>query len=498
VATSAIQKTEAWQVGAAHRATILSVAVLAVVTLATRAMWFTDPVADFDEQIYSLIGWRMTSGDLPFVEVWDRKPFGLFAIFAAAHWLFGPEPMAYQLVACLFALGGAVLVFALARDLVDRVSATVAGSLYLMLIAAYGSYSGQSEIFHAPMMLAMLWLVRDRAPPDASRRAVLAMVIGGIALQVKYTVLPQCMFFGAYALYGEWRAGASPWHLAKRAAVFSLAGVAPTALVALLYFGTGHFDQFWFANFISFFERAPAPGGRLRSDLFVALTPLAMLVALGLYAALRLNPPRDWRRYGLFAGWTLAALGTVLLPATIYLYYYGALVPAAVLMAVPLIDVRAPAKMIPAALLLLGAGYILDVPDRYAHSQNERRTEARLSAAIVPYVGAQRDCLYVFDGPAVLYRTTGTCLPTRYLYPDHLNNGLEIHSLEVDQPAEIARILATRPGVIVTANHPMTVQRKVNLALVADATRAGYRPLTTASLHNREITAWVRRDLAAR
>jgi hypothetical protein len=268
--------------------------------------------------------------------------------------------------------------------------------------------------------------------------------------------------------------------------------------VALLYLAAGHFQEFWFANFVSFFERSPAPAGRLRPDLFVALSPLALLIGFGLYAALRLNPPCDWRLYALFAGWTLAALGTVLLPATIYLYYYGALVPAAVLMALPLIDVRAPARFLPAAALLFGAGYILDMPHRYAHSQNERRTEARLSAAIAPYVGSRRDCLYVFDGPAVLYRTTGTCRPTRYLYPDHLNNGLEIHSLEVDQPTEIARILAGRPGVIVTANHPMTVQRKVNLALIREATRARYRPLITASLHDREVTAWVRRDLAAR
>jgi 4-amino-4-deoxy-L-arabinose transferase-like glycosyltransferase len=197
----------------------IAATVIVLAAIATRGLWFTDPVADFDEQIYSLIGWRMTHGDLPFVEVWDRKPFGLFAIFATAHWLFGPEPIAYQLVACLFALGGALLVYALARELVDRVSATIAGSLYLMLIAAYGSYSAQSEIFHVPLMLAMLWLVRDRERPDAVRRAMLAMLLGGIALQFKYTVLPQCVFFGVYALYGEWRAGAGPLQLAKRAGV---------------------------------------------------------------------------------------------------------------------------------------------------------------------------------------------------------------------------------------------------------------------------------------
>jgi hypothetical protein len=104
----------------------------------------------------------------------------------------------------------------------------------------------------------------------------------------------------------------------------------------------------------------------------------------------------------------------------------------------------------------------------------------------------------VFDGPAVLYRTTETCLPTRFVYPDHLNNALEARSLGVDQPAEISRILATRPGVVVTANHPMTVQRKVNLTLIRQTTQADYRPLITVSLHDREVTAWVRRDLAPR
>jgi 4-amino-4-deoxy-L-arabinose transferase-like glycosyltransferase len=493
-----MERIEAGHAARMRRGVLGPLAVLMLATLATRALWFGDPVADSDEQIYSLIGWRMTHGDLPFVEVWDRKPFGLFAIFGIAHWLFGPGPLAYQLVASLSALAGALLVFDLARPLVDRMSATIAGTLYLMLMALYGSHSGQSEIFHAPIMLAMLWLVRDGARRDAARRAALAMLLGGLALQIKYTVLPQCLFFGAYALYQEWRAGAAPARLAKRGALFALLGMLPTALVALLYFATGHFDAFWFANFVSFFERVPAPGGRLNTGLLTAVAPLALILALGFYAAFRLSPPRDWRTYGLYAGWSLATLATVLLPGTVYAYYFAALVPAAVLVALPLIDRRTPAKFFPAALLLLSAGYNLDFPRDWANSQNERRAEARLSAAIGSYVGQTKDCLYVFDGPAALYRTTGTCLPTRYIYPDHLNNALEARSLEVDQPVEISSILANRPGVIVTADRPVTVQRKKNLALIGNATRTGYRPLITVTLHDREITAWVRRDLPRR
>ena len=65
-------------------------------------------------------------------------------------------------------------------------------------------------------------------------------------------------------------------------------------------------------------------------------------------------------------------------------------------------------------------------------------------------------------------------------------------------PTEISRILAMRPGVIVTADHAMTVQRDENLSLIRNATETDYRPLITASLHDREVTAWVRRDLARR
>jgi hypothetical protein len=126
----------------------------------------------------------------------------------------------------------------------------------------------------------------------------------------------------------------------------------------------------------------------------------------------------------------------------------------------------------------------------------ETRAEARLSAAIAPFVGAERDCLYVFDGPTTLYRTTGTCLPTRFIYPDHLNNALETPAIGIDQAGEIARILANRPGAIVTADIAVTLQQPRNLALIHEAAERDYRPLITISQHDRAITAWVRRDLA--
>ena len=78
----------------------LGIALLAILV---RLPFLGDPAPDYDEQLYSLIGERMLHGDLPYIDLWDRKPFGLFALFAALHWIGGPSPQAYQ-IAAMFAV----------------------------------------------------------------------------------------------------------------------------------------------------------------------------------------------------------------------------------------------------------------------------------------------------------------------------------------------------------------------------------------------------------
>jgi hypothetical protein len=120
----------------------------------------------------------------------------------------------------------------------------------------------------------------------------------------------------------------------------------------------------------------------------------------------------------------------------------------------------------------------------------------RLSTAIAPHVRSHGPigCLFVFDGPTTLYRTTNSCLPSRFVYPDHLNNALERSALGVDQADEVRRILATRPGVIVTADSPVTPQNPAALRAVADALARDYRPLDSAPILDRTIRSWVRKD----
>lgn len=476
----ALRHPELWIAGA-----------LALFTLLVRGAWLGDANADGDEQLYSLIGSAMLEGAVPYVDLWDRKPWGLFALFALAHALFGPGPEAYQLLAALFTIAGAWLTYVLAGRQADRSTALAAGFLYVVLTAIYGAYSGNSEAFFLPMMLAMAVLVRDPDRADAVPRALAAMLIGGLALQVKYTVLPQCLFFGLWVLWGRHVRGMPPARLALLAAACGALGLLPTVLVGAAYAWAGHGDAFVFANFLSFFDRLPASAGRLHSQILLFLVPLAGLALLGLNAARRAGPA-EIRALAFVALWLLAAAATVFLPSTVYRYYLAALVPPAVLLGLPLFTPR-PGTRINIPALVPAALYLALMPFQYAMTQDNRAAIERLAAAIAPRVDDESRCLFVFDGPPALYRMSASCLPTRYPYPDHLNNVLERKALGVRQEDEVARILAARPPVIVTANRPATPQNRAATRLVEQAIARDYREIAREPLGPRDFHVWALR-----
>ena len=470
---------------------ILIVAAVLVAVIATRALWWGNPAATTDEQLYALIGSALAEGSLPYTELWDRKPFGLFAIFAAGDWI-AAGPYGFQLLAGVFTALGAWLTYLLARKQVDWLTATAAAVLYVVLISLYGGYSGQSEVFHAPMMVAMAWLVLDGSACHYSRRTLAAMLIGGLALQVKYTVLPQCLFFGFIALWQLYKHGFAWPRIIAMAVGFAILGLLPTALVGLIYWHAGAFDVWWFANFESFFERSGA--GRFLPNVTTGLLPLAGLGIAGLYLAFRGKPLRDPLLYTLSLGWAAAAFASAFLPGTVYLYYFGAIVAPMILVALPLLDRKGPANAVPLVFIVAASIWLLGPVADWRTSREETASLKALAQDIAPLVDQEGNCLWVHDGPTALYSLTDSCLPTRFIYPDHLNNALETDAaLGISQLAEAQRILGGLPPVIVVSPRPFTRQNEDVLFELRDTLEQHYDQLGKARSGYRTIIAFKRR-----
>ena len=187
--------------------------ILLAVTLTTRAQTFGNPLLGFDEQFYLLVGDRMAHGGaLPFIDIFDRKPVGLFLIYAATRLLGGEGTLQYQLVAAVFAFATALVIAGVARRFADGAGALAGAIAYLVWLALLSGEGGQAPVFYnLPVLLAaaatMRLVGRDDAP--SIRAGASPMLLVGLAMQIKYTVLFEGMFLGLALLVAGHRAGRS-------------------------------------------------------------------------------------------------------------------------------------------------------------------------------------------------------------------------------------------------------------------------------------------------
>lgn len=455
---------------------------------------FGNPAPDFDEQLYHLIGSRMLDGYVPYVDLWDRKPIGLFLIYAFGALISGGSVYGYQVLAALSAAWTAWLAWTISRRFAGQFASLTGGVLCLLVFPMYYGPVGQSEVFYIPLTLLMLLFTLRAGEAEEHRRfvkfALFAMAIGGLSLQTKYTTVFVCAACGLALMAMAWRRFRDPVRVIALVAVFAFLGLLPTLLAMLAYAAMGQFDAFMFANFFSILQRERPSGGAIelwgQVILVKALFPACAAVAAVLLVLVR---KRFDASRAIVLVYAAAALVSYFALGSAYIYYF---IPAAIginLLAIWLLDEPFIGKGVAIALLAIGfwAGRVtLQGQD----AAKEKAAMAALSRAIGPHVSGKH-CLYVFDGPTALYSTVETCLPTRYIYADHLNNALESNSLGIDQTAELRRILANRPGAVVTAPNLVAAQEnRTNRAIVADYLDAHCSPVDKVPISSRYVTAY--------
>src|SRR5207302_2792177 len=127
------------------------------------------------------------------VDIWDRKPIGLFLIYAAASALGGSGIVQYQILAAISAGATAWVVRLTALRLgANAIGAWLCGLAYLLWVNLLGGVGGQAPIFfNLPMAVAGWIIVRAITAPDRGRKSLIgaglgSMLLVGIAIQIKY------------------------------------------------------------------------------------------------------------------------------------------------------------------------------------------------------------------------------------------------------------------------------------------------------------------------
>ena len=445
-----------------------------MVSIALRAHDFGNPAITVDEQYYLLVGDRMLHGALPYVDLWDRKPIGLFLIYAATRMLPGGGIVAYQFAAAIFAGATAFLVASMGRLLgASRIGAGIAATIYLVWLHLFSGGGGQSPVFYN-LFVAGAALLTLRLPRSLHMRTVFASgcgacILAGIAIQIKYSPVFEGSMFGLAHLWRLHRLGGRPMMLAGAATAWILCGLAPTLLALAVYsaHGSAALSAFWFANFQSIWLRGHYHypigiiAGRL-AGIFAQLAPLLIAVAVKLW-----NDQGPTARLG--TGWLAAACcGFVAIGTFFDDYALPLVLPLSVLAAAPL------GNRLLLGLLALGAG-LGDYGVRMSLTPDDA-PGIRQVAAIVKS-GSHTGCPYVFTGDVIVYYLADVCIPTRYAFPSTLAYAPEAGASGVDEAAEVARIMAGRPPMIVTGMRPLAAWNEASRRVFATALSRDYRPV---------------------
>jgi hypothetical protein len=484
---------------ARHHWAIVALIIL-LAAFAIRCAQFGNPLIHVDENFYLLVGDRMLHGALPYVDIWDRKPVGLFVLYAAIRLLGGDGIVQYQVVATLFAAGTALIIARMAARMAGLAAATVAGVIYLLLIGLVGGSGGQAPVFYNLFVAGAALATLTAATPGAvsaariRRRGLLAMGLIGLAMQVKYTAVFEGVFMGLALMWASWRFSRRPGRLAVDAALWIAVALAPTLVAFGWYAWLGHADAFVYANFLSIGDRAGAPPEELARRLAKAWK----LLHIPVFAVVLATLLETWRRFPTgpstmkFAlAWLATAILGYLAFGSYFDHYALPLFAPLALACAPLFTYRPRRLGLVAAVLLLLSGAVANVlVIRKMHLK--RGNQAEMTAMVEAIRPRLKGCLYVWNGDPLLYHLTGSCLPTRYPFAGHLNLLREKGAVGVDQATEVRRILAGRPSVIVDHEPAARDFNFEVVAIVRAELRQSYRPVKVVPLRRTRLVVYER------
>lgn len=440
-------------------------------------------VLDWDESLYLLMASAWRAGHLPYTTIWDNKPPGIYAIFAAALAICGHHIAAIRLATMLATGLTAFAVwrisFALLAGAPHRLfCAWLGGLTYSIGALSNDGLAANTEIFMVCFTAYSLLAALSTAPPW--RLGFITGALFGCAILTKYVAIFEAP---AVLLALIWRQPGKT--VLKRLAAAVLGGALPLAIIIGLYTAHGQLALWWRDSVAANFTRAETP--ITIASLHAALTTQAGRW-LPFYAAPCIMFWQHYRggahrrRFIFLLIWLAGGAIGVAAAKSFYDHYFQQILPVlSVITAIifaGLVNRRTSMALFAAYIAIPGiaagnAIWQITWPVlNPAFQDSPAQMAAELRAALRP-----GQSIYVFNDQPIIYFLLNQSPPTRFVLPSTLTTKFLARVAGVNAPAEIARILATSPSYIITTRtQPTTTANKNQLAydMVSTALAAHY------------------------
>lgn len=467
---------------------------------------FVPAVVDTDEGLYMVQAREWLNGGWPLVAAWDMHPIGAPAMFALAFLAFGVSVEAARLLGLICVAATACALFGAVRAAgAPRAIGVGAGVIYCAQSVLLGGLCTNTEILMAPFVVgAMAIGIRGTAraigpdPVAPGFGSVTAMgLLIGCALLIKQVAVPEgCLAFTLLVLPALLR-GALPWRRAlAMAGLYAALCAGPFVLAGLIYWAQGwlahYLDGSLLAPFRYSLERIPAPEAMRR--IAAAMLLLGFGFAAALVALLAWRPREAARPVALLTAlvglWLAVASAAIAGPGFYFAHYFLLwLPPLSILAAIGawrLALVFARPGLTRAAFaglvgLVAANAWLVELHWRFERGPGwvHRDPVREVSAAVAEAAGPGGDA-FIANYHISVYIISGARIATRFPFPVHLTGVFEDLS-DTSTGAELERVLAARPRVVVVDRGWMHTMRPAAAEQVMAAVAGDYELFATVA-----------------
>jgi len=481
------------------RATLI-VAVALAVWVALVRLPFAGDIGD-DEVFFAMVAQRWLADLPPYVDSFDVKPPGIFAIFAFAQALFGTSMATVKGLEALCVAATSYGIYLIGAWHLSRRVGWFAALCYPVYTLTLAGVNEPSELIKSPFetfaVLAVLEAIRGSFGLLRFRPVMIAGLLLGIAVTIKQTAAFPALVVMLALL---WR-GHAAW--LRTGLAFGLALTAAPAAFALLYAASGHLPEF-LADVVY------CALGRLHGDamsyviglhnFFPTMRPIVVLLIPAVlfvtrWRGLHGRQMRDGA--GLVLIWLIGEAAGIVATRSLYEYYFTALLPPLTLVAAiaiyHLVGRRhpPPLPMTLAALAVTLAWPILIDRGSIAPGLD---TEAAAGAArqLAASGVAPDGRILVLDRDILVYLYADRQPASRYIGTQHM-----LCSFSTPDADPLAVTLAARPSAVVLARLDQMCLRDDRKAELMAALAANYCHAGRAAGPSDAFDIFIARDGAA-
>jgi len=434
--------------------------------LVLRAPTFLVSAIDWDEGLYVLIASQWLNGHPPYTTVFEIKPIGIFAIFAAALGVLGDSVASIRFITVAFVYLTSVVLLLLAKRLFrSEVAGIVAAISFPVLTLGLQGLSSNTELFFIFFnALGLLFLVASISNPELDRRKTLlyALAAGlsfGVAVQIKYIVAVEIALFIAYFALARYR---SVHDAPTVLAMLAIGGALPSILAIGYLWAQDVLGLFLESNFDAN-KRYLATG--TAQDAWIGFIHsledwfkwLWVTVAAIVFLRFRARHARNKEPIlGFLLLWLVVGFAEAGLTLKFYKHYYlVTLPPLCLLLAHASARFHAAVghrrTLIFALAGALGFPVARTIEKSYVPWISAYLEKGDVNVNIARYLKGQispQDHIYVVNGQPIVYFLAKAQLPTRYVFPALIISEPISRVANVDYPGEVERILDKAPRAV--------------------------------------------------